>query len=436
METVSPFLFFSTFHVNLMFFLCREYLQGCDWEIYVSPLPSIFAGIKFSDLSYQLYEKFGIILFGLEITDRYHSDYSKVFLNPANYIIPNDFDQFYIEAFVIAKDESQADFSFLFGVKVEESERKPKNPGFYIPDGYTVTDKQVITRIREENDDVHHRETSDTESANSPKIPTSRITDFSTPKSPKGYRSRTERNKFQYLKQSSLLAKGYGGITYEETLSRLENQHLHSHYYTRRMPVDVDKITIKHHLTDEIPSINNHIIIIGKVNFNWYDLIKPLRARSLGPVQPIALVSPTPLSNDMWQRIGIFEEVYFIKGTPLEEINLVRAGIFRASKVIILADVSDYSHQAAEAIDADVIFAYHFVSRLNPNINIMVEVMNPKNIIYLDRHFNEKTMSENYLLSSIFANGLLFPTSLLDSVVSQVSLILFNVSVILSHQSF
>jgi hypothetical protein len=44
--------------------------------------------------------------------------------------------------------------------------------------------------------------------------------------------------------------------------------------------------------------------------------------------------------RDVWARICTFDAVYFVRGSPLEERNLRRAGIFHASRVVILADAA------------------------------------------------------------------------------------------------
>jgi hypothetical protein len=49
--------------------ICREYQKGCDWEIYTTPLAQIFEGAKFCELAYALYDKIGVVLFALQITD-------------------------------------------------------------------------------------------------------------------------------------------------------------------------------------------------------------------------------------------------------------------------------------------------------------------------------------------------------------------------------
>ena len=55
-------------------------------------------------------------------------------------------------------------------------------------------------------------------------------------------------------------------------------------------------------------------------------------------MQHIIILAPDDIPFNTWQKIKMFDGILFIRGTPLEESNLRRAGIIRASKVLILAD--------------------------------------------------------------------------------------------------
>ena len=89
-----------------------EYQRGCDWEIYSTELADCFEGAIFCCVSEVLYQKLGIVLFGLEIEDLAKDKSSiKLVLNPADFIIPSKKD-FRVTAFVIAKNKQQSELSF------------------------------------------------------------------------------------------------------------------------------------------------------------------------------------------------------------------------------------------------------------------------------------------------------------------------------------
>ena len=415
-------------------FSCSEYLAGCEWEIYITTLSEVFNGVPFSKLSSIFYEKFGIILFALQVTDIYHGGYSRVLLFPANYIIPTNRDQFEIELFVIARNQHQADLpSEMFNPSKKKQRRNSSSSQeFKLPEGYVITDKQVVMKIPNENDllntDSHdenegnafkpnfHAPKKNSEDQKSFESVPSNPDQPQPQQQPQHHHNRGSADKkishtrWNKLRRSAFFNTDQNALTYEETLNHLRSKHFLENYFALPIPVDIHTVSIRNNILDEVPGIHDHLIIIGNIALNWYDLIKPLRGKYLGSLRPIVLLYPSQIPSDVWHRIGVFERIYVVKGSPLEEVNLLRAGIFKASQVIILADGSG-NHLAEknfhdEAVDSDAVFAYHFVTRMNPKIKVVLEVINPSNIAYLDRNM-EDTKISNYLLSPHFASGIL-----------------------------
>ena len=76
--------------------------------------------------------------------------------------------------------------------------------------------------------------------------------------------------------------------------------------------------------------------ITGKSLSNLYDLIRPLRARNLGELKHIVIIYPSDFPVAVWQRISIFESIWIIRGSALEEADIRRSGIFKAKQVWII----------------------------------------------------------------------------------------------------
>jgi potassium large conductance calcium-activated channel subfamily M alpha protein 1 len=201
--------------------------------------------------------------------------------------------------------------------------------------------------------------------------------------------------------------------------------------------VDKSIVTIRTSLIEEIPSMHDHIILIGKDISNIYDFIKPLRAKYLGSCRSIVILYPQELPDVVWIKLSIFEAVYIVRGSGLEENDLRRAGVYRAQSVIVLAESSSKDLQTAGAnesggggggsgggglksidalADADSIFTYHGVKRMNDRANVVIEIVHTSNIGYLDV---ETQHDVNYKFSQQFASGMLFTSSLLDTLVCQ-----------------
>ena len=115
-----------------------------------------------------------------------------------------------------------------------------------------------------------------------------------------------------------------------------------------------------------------------------------------------------------------------LRGSSLEEADILRAGVFKASQVIVLADSSgtgqdDGAKAGAEAlIDADAIFSYQCVRRMNETCNCVVEIVRSPNVAYLDPEGVVRSGGKvEYKFTPQFAAGALFTTSLLDTLVCQ-----------------
>lgn len=68
----------------------------------------------------------------------------------------------------------------------------------------------------------------------------------------------------------------------QEELQKIEDEYLLKNYYIRDERVSLIDAIINTSILEEMPFISNHIIIIGKALSNLYDLIRPLRAKSVG----------------------------------------------------------------------------------------------------------------------------------------------------------
>lgn len=215
----------------------------------------------------------------------------------------------------------------------------------------------------------------------------------------------------------------------QEKLHKIEEEFMTSHFYMRSTPAELSTVTLSSNVTSDLQHLNNHIIVTGKGLSNLYDLIRPLRAKDMGPMRYIVILYPYDLPHTVWKHIAMFEGVLFVKGSPVEEADIRRAGIFRAQHVVILADssadrISSTVGGAAgvEAlVDADAIFAYKAMKRLNDKAHVVVEIVRHGNVAYLSPTDNDAAVwsSTDYRFSPPFASGALFTSSLLDTIVCQ-----------------
>jgi hypothetical protein len=434
-----------------------EYLQGCDWEVYTTELSDMFEGAKFVEVSYLLYEKLGVVLFGLRITDIKNGHIPpRLLLNPYNYYIPSKKDC-YIEAFVFAKNKAASDLTFTPKEKADgtaednrtgfsvasiqsialalqsvpkrgsytasQAHINPLNPRKSFENGGPSThtggmnDRAVRPSIMALNFFARRAESNN-------QIPNPHSAFFHRSNLNASHRaSKVGWNKY---KKQSIDFTRLEHESEQEHLHRLEEEHFEKHYLLRATPLDLHEVRIKTSVTQEIPNINNHIIIMGKGINNIFDLIRPLRAKYLGKIKHIVILYPHDIPHNIWQRIAIFDAIVFVRGSHLEENDIRRAGIFRAQQVVVLADVhsseSAMKNVEAESLaDSDAIFCYQCVKRLNPDAHIVIEIVKQSNIGYLDIN-DASTMGkrrDDYRFSPRFAAGSVFTTSALDTLVCQ-----------------
>ena len=77
------------------------------------------------------------------------------------------------------------------------------------------------------------------------------------------------------------------------------------------------------------------VCIQGKWPSSLFYFVSHLRTPGW-PNPPIVILHPNLPAACEWGNVGFFEEVYFVKGSPSYELDLVRAGVLEAKKVVIL----------------------------------------------------------------------------------------------------
>lgn len=124
-------------------------------------------------------------------------------------------------------------------------------------------------------------------------------------------------------------------ILVKKESKKMEDDYIRTNYFIREYPADLKDVTIHSSLPEEYPYIKDHMIIIAKGLSNLYDFIRPLRAKYLGKLRHIVILYHNEIPVDIWRRISIFEGILSVRGSPLEEADLIRSGIFRVSQVVV-----------------------------------------------------------------------------------------------------
>ena len=199
-------------------------------------------------------------------------------------------------------------------------------------------------------------------------------------------------------------------------------------YHVLKQPARLEDATINVSLEKDFPHVKNHAIVCGEIS-TIYQFVRTLRVKNMGPYRPVVILFPS-MPRPIWNKIRHFPQIYFCDGSPLESSDLIRAGILRASKAIVLATVDEKNNENQDdeaLVDAASLFASHSISRVRSDINIVTEILlrnnipfvNPSDMTLLEVVKMGRVQSIPFHVTPSFASGNVFTSSMLDTLVCQ-----------------
>jgi hypothetical protein len=103
----------------------------------------------------------------------------------------------------------------------------------------------------------------------------------------------------------------------------------------------------------------------------------------------LLIIPPSTLSaGPVWDELAQFPDIYLVNGSPLSTSDLRRAGTATAGRAMILPQLSRQpssgsSLQERLLRDADVVFAAQKLRKLNPGIEVVMELASAGNLPFL-----------------------------------------------------
>ena len=350
----------------------KNYLEGMEFEIYKISIDNK-RGFSFNEIAEKIFDLYNLILIGINI-ENINSKENIVLLNP-DFIFPDD-KSVTIYGYIIAKDITEANKIMIDFSKISlEKKKQKKNKN---------DDDEINIKINKKN-------------------------------------SLLNTNKF------------------------LNDKIILSHYYHIINEPILKENAIYQTLQNKLIIKKGHIIICG-ICQNLIDFIKPLRAKCLKKIDcPSIVILSKELPDDkIWNSMSLFDEIFLIQGDPMNKKDLIRAGIQTAGKVIILSpsinEIESYtnkekknefarklSKEEEDLLDAKTIFKYNLISQIQKGIFVVIELINPKNISFLNNK-NRKNMDEyifikagmDISLTSSFASGEVYYSNMMDNLMSQI----------------
>ena len=188
------------------------------------------------------------------------------------------------------------------------------------------------------------------------------------------------------------------------------------------------------------------------------DLIKPLRSKNFPKniLPPIVILSKDLPDKKLWNTIAYFENIYLVKGDAIEKSDLKRAGIKTAKYVILLApsinEISNFtesqrlnhldnnssdedkeneerknlSKEEEFLLDSQTILKYNQISKINKDIFCVVELINPKNVLFLNNRNRRNNDEYSFIQSGLsidatasFAAGEVYYSNIMDNIITQ-----------------
>ncbi|EKX33910.1 hypothetical protein GUITHDRAFT_119893 [Guillardia theta CCMP2712] len=335
----------------------QEYVQSCGKEIYRAKLSPFFEGKTFAELANMVFLHLGCTVFAVEIADS--KGVSRVVLFPARWEIP-----------------SGSTWVFLIGDDIEDAVRLST---FRLVDGCL----EPFEHMKEREAIDNHREV--------------QVADGDLCELASVTNARMMR-KYQFLDTP---------VEFGSSPGRASDPWAWKHSEENRQ---------------------NHVLLCGNIN-SIQEFVKTLRSKHVAS-QAIVILFPEIPSPVWWQHLAHFPDVFFVQGTPLDQRDLVRAGVLGLDKAIILSgatsDVRTNGKHAKNSeeealsrlMDADSIFTYRSILSIHPNANIICQIRNSDNIMFLMQE--DRTDSESEItLCPPFAAGHVFLNSVIDRLMSQ-----------------
>lgn len=183
--------------------------------------------------------------------------------------------------------------------------------------------------------------------------------------------------------------------------------------------------------------VTDHIIVCG-LHPSFYYFILPLRARYLHFHKSIVILNPEPPSNEVWESINRFPNLFYIKGCPKNQEDLYRANIGYADKAIIFANTEKHGEDV-DMSDSETTLIYKALKKAEPGVQVIVEIVNTNNLKYLEPDFiqaskekekksrinvftldpRSKGTDEEIEMDPLYAAGEIYVSSVIDTLTCQ-----------------
>ncbi|KAG0559141.1 hypothetical protein KC19_10G082400 [Ceratodon purpureus] len=347
-----------------------EYFHSFDNEVYPLIFPKACWGMLFEEVVEFVFEKYNVVLFALDVEvmdQEIQQRVRKVFLYPKGHVIDGD-----DIGLVICGDLGSAYAISKYGDHEMENNRwvRKKKLGLSSKELQKYRTGAIAdTHAEDSGDDTHisYDKNESIESRMRSEISTRGFSGRNSSKHGSSHHGSTEdgstrhgstpRESSKHGSTEDALEAGYAGAGSDDedggayprgvTLERATELLLswppvgasfvqpHAAVLERRQDV------ILHNLSERtVPVVSlpaPHILVCCQSHWpdNIFYFVKELRRPEFAN-PPIVILHPNEPTATQWGKVGIFHDVFFLKGSPIYELDLMRGGVLQAEKVVIL----------------------------------------------------------------------------------------------------
>ena len=158
--------------------------------------------------------------------------------------------------------------------------------------------------------------------------------------------------------------------------------------------------------------VSNHIVLSGSLH-GLRHVLRVLRVRHRRRVVPLVILHPTMPTEKFWSSTDQLEQVYFVKGSALENVDLARCNVQNARAFVALADVEKTDDKKGESSLSDWRAILSVLGVLDrSDTDVCAELLCGENVKFLPK----ASGGQQYTLSVPFAAGRVWSPSLMDSI--------------------
>ncbi len=222
---------------------------------------------------------------------------------------------------------------------------------------------------------------------------------------------------FQKYEPSRLSAKDVAELK-KRGRTQPERDEFKQNYYILKRPAQQEEAAL---YKADYRKIENHVIVCGLVASIEY-FILALRTKIMGGSRPpIIIMTTEQIKTEIWKKINMFEDVYFIRGSPLNPADLERASINRAIGVVILSEEINSKAKVGNknTKEAEAIFIYKTIKNMNTRAFVVIELGSMAKVSFLLSSKNPYAAKYGNIMSEPFAAGEVYIPSMLDALMCQ-----------------